>query len=70
MLDYVRQPNAVTCQAAACGKATNNSNVPRVRAALDAIATRKGTSAGDPAVMAEYLSEASKQGKISLYLYG
>lgn len=46
------QPDAITCQAAAIAMATGTRDVQGVRRQLDAEAARRGSSAGDPAVMA------------------
>jgi hypothetical protein len=59
ILDHVEQPDAVTCQSAAIAKVLgmgSNQNIHAIRSDLLAIARRRGTKAGDPAVMAEYLA--------------
>lgn len=57
ILDFVRQPDSQTCQAAACARLMGTQDVHSVREELLLIARRRGSSAGDPYVMGELLAE-------------
>jgi hypothetical protein len=55
ILDFVEQPDANTCQAAAIARVVGTTDVMAVRRELLGISSRRGTMSGDPYVMGEYL---------------
>lgn len=55
ILDFVEQPDASTCQAAAIARVVGSTAVMDVRRGLLDISGRRGSMAGDPAVMGEYM---------------
>lgn len=57
VLDHVAQPCCNTCQSAAIARMEGINDVASVRNKLLDIATRRGSMAGDPAVMAEYCEQ-------------
>lgn len=54
-LDHVEQPDARTCQAAAIARLVGTQDVLPVRQELDRLAIQRGSEAGDPYVMGDYL---------------
>lgn len=66
VLDFVRQPDSQTCQAAACARVVGTTDVQSVRGELLSIAHRRGSSAGDPAVMGEFLAEQCRYYKFDV----
>jgi hypothetical protein len=65
ILDFVRQPDSQTCQAAACARLIGTHDVHGVREELLMIARRRGSSAGDPYVMGELLAERCRYYKFN-----
>lgn len=63
ILDDVQQPDANTCQSAAIARVIGETDVHRVRAALQRIARCRGTAAGDPWVMGDFLKARVQQYK-------
>lgn len=59
VLDYVPQPDALTCQAAAIARVVGTLDVNGIRRDL----TRYGRSAGDPANMGDYMKPRVKEYK-------
>lgn len=64
ILGFVEQPDARTCQSAAIAKVFGTLDVAWVRGELDKIAAKRGSIAGDPFVMSEFM-----KGSISSYLF-
>ena len=54
-LDFVEQPDARTCQSAAIARLTRTQDVLAIRQELDRLAIQRGSEAGDPYVMGDYL---------------
>ena len=55
ILDFVSQPDSNTCQAAAIARVLGANDVMTVRRQLLDISNRRGSMAGDPYVMADFL---------------
>jgi len=65
---YVAQPDGNTCQSACVAQmlGLEEASVPKVRSDLLGIAARRGTMAGDPGVMGDYLEPRVKEYKFDI----
>jgi hypothetical protein len=55
ILDFVEQPDVNTCQSAAIARILGTTDVYQIRKELSGISYKRGTAAGDPWAMAEFL---------------
>lgn len=61
ILDFVEQPDVNTCQSAAIARVCGTTNVMSIRRDLLGFSSRRGSMAGDPYVMGDYLKDHTQE---------